>query len=560
MSDPILPQNATLSDELRDRIQSRLKLMKEQNWIARIWDGEAQLWKSEPPHMEVIERSLGWLKLPTRMLPKVGMLEGIAGDLRKDFDRLVLLGMGGSSLAPWCFSEICGSRDGYPELHLLDSTVPEDVLQATKGVSPDRCLFLVASKSGTTTETRALFDYFWGEMSDRTEDEVGERFVIITDPDSALVQAATERGIPRVFENWEDIGGRYSALSYFGMVPAALIGAPFDAMLESGSEMAGACSPEVPARENPGAALGALLGCCYEIGRDKVTLLTSERLASFGDWIEQLLAESTGKESKGLVPVVNEPPLAPDAYSDDRVFAYLRYGEDRTHDQLADAVAALGHPVMRIDVAEPCRIGGEMFRWEFATAVAGALMGINPFDQPNVQESKDRTREVLDQYAETGELPEQEPDVAETALFSEDVRGVVQDLIEGIRPRDYFAIMTYLPRSEMVDEAVARMRTAVSSNRRVATTAGYGPRFLHSTGQLHKGGPNTGVFLQITSEGGARVDVPNAPYDFATLKDGQAAGDLAVLQARGRRVIRVDLGDDIPGNIGRLTEMIAGAF
>ena len=558
MDETINTQMMMLSEELEQQIRDAANQMSEENWVARIWDTEAELWRSEPEHVEEISSRLGWLHLPTRVMPKVPMLTDFAETARGEFDHVVLLGMGGSSLAPWCFSDIFGSPEGFPELTVLDSTVPEEVLAATGGHAPEDCLFIVASKSGTTAETRGFFDHFWAEVS-AAKDDPGENFVIITDPGSPLLDVADERNARAAFENWEDIGGRYSGLSYFGMVPAALMGLPLRMILEQASEMAGACAPEKPVDENPGAALGALLGCCHGMGRNKVTFLTSDRLTTFGDWAEQLLAESTGKEAKGLVPVVGEPPLDPDAYADDRVFAYIRMEDDTTHDDLVADLVERGHPVVRIVVEDPTSIGAEMYRWEFATAVAGAVMGIDPFDQPNVQEAKDKTKAVLEEYSETGELPEQEPDVIEGAVGSGDMRGAVQHLIDSIESGDYFAIMAYLKRDEVIDDAVQHMRAQVAMEKGIATTFGYGPRFLHSTGQLHKGGPNTGVFIQITSEGGADVDVPGKAYDFATLKEAQAAGDLAVLQERDRRVIRVDLGDDVAGNLGRLQEMIVEA-
>jgi glucose-6-phosphate isomerase len=548
-------QILVLSEDMETEIRDAANRMEEENWIARIWDVDAELWRSEPEHVEEISNRLGWLHLPTRVMPKVPMLNDFAESARGEFEHVVLLGMGGSSLAPWCFSDIFGSPEGFPELTVLDSTVPEEVLAATGDHAPQDCLFIVASKSGTTAETRGFFDHFWAEVS-AAKDEPGENFVIITDPGSPLLDVAEERRARAAFENWEDIGGRYSGLSYFGMVPAALMGLPLRMILEQASEMAGACAPEKPLDENPGATLGALLGRCHETGRNKVTFLTSERLATFGDWAEQLLAESTGKQGKGLVPVVGEPPLEPDAYGDDRVFVCLQTEGDDTHGQLIDELVERGHPVVRTIVEDPTSIGAEMYRWEFATAVAGAIMGIDPFDQPNVQEAKDRTKTVLEEYADTGELPEQEPDVIEGGIGSGGVRGAVGDMLDSIDEGDYFAIMAYLKRDEIVDDAIEHMRAQVALEKGVATTFGYGPRFLHSTGQLHKGGPNTGVFLQITSEGGADVEVPGKPYDFATLKDAQAAGDLAVLQERDRRVIRVDLGDDVAGNLGRLQEMI----
>ncbi len=557
MNGAINTQTMLLTEDLEARIRETLQRMAEENWTARIWDLDAELWRTEPEHVEEIRHRLGWLHLPTRVMPNVGMLTEFAESARQ-FERVVLLGMGGSSLAPWCFSDIFGSPEGFPELSVLDSTVPAEVLAATGDAAPEDCLFIVSSKSGTTSETRAFFDYFWAEVS-AAKDDPGENFVIVTDPGSPLLEAADERNARAVFENWEDIGGRYSALSYFGMVPAALIGLPLRMILEQAELMATSCDPATPVDESPGAALGAFLGCCWEAGRDRVTFLTSERLATFGDWAEQLLAESTGKEGKGLIPVVGESPLDPDAYGDDRVFVYLHMGEDPTHDRMMEELVERGHPIVRIAVEDPTSIGAEMYRWEFATAVAGAIMRINPFDQPNVQEAKDKTKQVLTEYAETGELPEQEADVNEGSILHGDVRGAVKDLIDSIEPGDYFAIMAYLHRSDAIDDAIAQIRAEVATEKRVATTFGYGPRFLHSTGQLHKGGPETGVFLQITSEGGEDVDVPGEAYDFATLKDAQAIGDLAVLREHGLRVMRVDLADEPATNLGRLVEMIVEA-
>ena len=559
------PQDMMLPGEIAQRVQAALARMQEEGWTERVWREDAHLWRDEPDHVEEISTRLGWLQLPVRVMPELPKLTSIAQQARGEFERVVLLGMGGSSLAPWCFAEILGAAEGYPELVVLDSTVPADVLAATGGTSIDRCLFIVSSKSGTTTETLSAFEHFWQEtvaaVGERT---AGNHFIVITDPDTPLAELARARGARAIFANWADIGGRYSGLSYFGLAPAALIGAPVQRMVELASEMAGACVPEVPAEQNPGAVLGALLGVCHEMGRDKVTFLTGPRLASFGDWAEQLLAESTGKEGKGLVPVVGESPLEIAAYGADRLFVYVRQSGDGTHDAMAEALAAAGHPVVRIEVDDAQSIGAEMFRWEFATAIAGAIMGIDPFDQPNVQEAKDRTKEVLAEFSRPGRLPEQEADVVEGALgvfgsASGDVRGAIARLIDRIEPGDYFAIMAYLPRGEAVEDAVGRMRAAIAETRGVATTFGYGPRFLHSTGQLHKGGPNTGVFLQITAQHTDDVPIPGADYDFATLVAAQAAGDFAALQAHDRRVLRVDLGDAWPENLGRLAEMTSDA-
>ncbi len=557
------PQTMMLPDDIAQRVRATLARMQDESWTARVWREDARLWRSEPEHVAEISSRLGWLQLPARVAPELSKLTSVAEDARGEFDRVVLLGMGGSSLAPRCLAEIVGAAEGYPELAVLDSTVPADVLAATGDAPIHRCLFIVSSKSGTTTETRSAFEFFWQEVVTAVgEQAAGAHFIAITDPDTPLAALARERGARAIFANWADIGGRYSALSYFGLVPAALIGLPAERMVARASEMAGGCAAEVPVEQNPGAVLGALLGVCHEMGRDKVTFLTSQRLASFGDWAEQLLAESTGKEGKGLVPVVGESPPASDVYGPDRLFVYIRQPGDDTHDALIAALATAGHPVVQIDVRDPESISAEMFRWEFATAIAGVAMGIDPFDQPDVQSAKDRTKQVLAEYSKIGRLPEQRADVVEGALgvfgtTSGHVRGAIAGLIDSIEVGDYFAIMAYLPRGEAVEDAVARMRAAVAEARGVATTFGYGPRFLHSTGQLHKGGPNTGVFLQITARYTEELPIPGADYDFATLVAAQAAGDFAALQASGRRALSVDLGDDWPENLGRLMEMIA---
>lgn len=559
MSMPITPQGMMVSESFRGEMDAALQRMAQEDWMGRIWSGDASLWNDAPDHAAVIAKSLGWLSLPERMKPVLPALREFADETRREIDRVVLLGMGGSSLAPWCFAETCGVQAGYPQLTVLDSTVPAEVLAATGDAPLQRCLFIAASKSGTTTETLAFFEHFRAGIEATVAEDSGRNFVIISDPGTSLVEVGREMRARAVFENWEDIGGRYSALSYFGMAPAALIGAPIDAMLEAAAEMAAACSADTPPAESPAAVLGAFLGCAHSAGRDKITLLPSSSIASLGDWIEQLLAESTGKEGVGLVPVVNEPILQPSAYGADRAFVQLRCEGDSSHDELAEALAAAGHPVMRIDIGDPCVLGGEMFRWEFATAVAGAMMQINPFDQPDVQSAKDRTREVLEYHAEAGELPQAE-EGAGGEIGSDQTRRAVAELLARIKPGDYFAIMAYLPQTAGVDAGLAQIRRDVAVAKGVATTSGYGPRFLHSTGQLHKGGPDGGVFLQITSEGGETVEIPGASYDFATLKDGQAAGDLAALRASGRRVARVDLGGDMEGNLPRLAEMIANAL
>ena len=439
--------------------------MVDEDWVGRIWRGDAHLWRDEPEHVAEISNRLGWLRLPEHAVSEVARLTDLGEQVRAQFDRIVLLGMGGSSLAPWCFGEVFGHAPGYPELRVLDSTVPADVLAATGDTPLERCGFIVSSKSGTTIETLAAFEYFWAKMSAAAHvEDAGAHFMIITDPDTPLAELGEERKVRAVLTNRPDLGGRYSALSLFGLAPAALLGLPIRPLLDMAAEMAAACGPEVAPTDNPGAELGALLGVCHEQGRDKVTLLTGEGLGSFGDWAEKLLAESTGKEGKGLVPVAGEPLLEVDHYGADRVFVELHLAGDGSLAALTAALAEAGHPVVRIELPAPVALGAEMFRWEFATAVAGALLGINPFDQPDVQEAKERTRAVLAEFEARGKLPELRPDVVEgsVGLFgvapSGDVRGAVAHFIGQLTVGDYFAIMAYLPRERAVDDAVTRMR------------------------------------------------------------------------------------------------------
>ncbi len=553
-----------LSEEQAADLRATLETMRTEQYIPRIWARDGSLWRAEPEQQAEIENRLGWLTLPGKCLEQVGRLRCFAEQVREEgFAHVVLLGMGGSSLAAWALARMFGGAAGYPSLSVLDSTVPEEVLAVTRSVDPARTLFVVSSKSGTTTEVVCLFEYFYEQVTAMKGTAGGQNFVVITDAGTPLAQTGYERGLRRVFENWPDVGGRFSALSYFGMVPAALLGLPLREILAGAEIMAQACGPAVSAAENPGAWLGGLVSCCQAKGRDKVTLLTSPVLASFGDWVEQLLAESTGKEGTGLVPVVGEEPGEVPAYGEDRLFVHLHMpGEDAANGLVA-GLAEAGHPVVEIEVADLNSIGQEVFRWEFATAVAGALMGINPFDQPNVQESKDKTSEVLAYYCREGNLPQPAPDLVAEGLAvygAADCRSVaaaLAALFAQVKGGDYVGLMAYLPRGPHVDDALAEMRQQIRDALKTATTVGYGPRFLHSTGQLHKGGPNTGVFLQFTAQDSATVPIPGRDYDFATLKNAQAHGDLEVLRTRQRRVIRIDLGSDIDRGIDKVSELVS---
>src|SRR6266705_3108068 len=464
------------------------------------------------------------------MAQQVKPLDAFAEQTRRDFDRVVLCGMGGSSLAPEVLWHTFGRKPGYPALSVLDSTDPRAVVAALGGEDIGRTLFLVSSKSGTTQETDCLYRHFWEQTRGR-----GAQFVAITDPDTPLARLAGERGFRRTFLNPSDIGGRYSALSFFGLVHGALIGMDLHGLLDRAIEMAHACAACVPAADNPGAWLGAVMGEAALAGRDKLTLVLPERIRSFGYWVEQLIGESTGKEGKGIVPVEGEPVGKPAVYGDDRLFVYIRMATDPPN-RAVQALEKAGQPVITLTMRDKLDLGGEFFRWEVATAIAGAVLGIDAFDQPNVQESKDNTKKVLATFKSRGKLPP-----AETVTTSKAKAGVAS-LLKQAKRGAYFALMAYTARTPRSEAAIAAIRTAVRNSKKIATTAGYGPRFLHSTGQLHKGGPKTGLFLQVVQEDARDVAVPGQPYTFSVLKQAQSLGDMQSLTSRRLPVLRVTLG------------------
>jgi transaldolase/glucose-6-phosphate isomerase len=490
-------------------VSERLERIDRDRILERIWRKDHTVWKDDPTE---ITNRLGWLSVTDLMHERIGELEAFAEQAAADgFETAVLLGMGGSSLAPEVFMRTFGSADGALELIVLDTTHPATIQRVADELDLRTTLFAVASKSGGTTETLSHFAHFW----DATP--IGHQFVAITDPGTPLETLARDHGFRAVFLNPDDIGGRYSALSYFGLVPAALIGAPLHEVLDRAEEMEVASERIVPAAQNPSAMLGAITGEAARVGRDKLTLALPPEIASFGNWAEQLIAESTGKEGVGIVPVVGEPLAGPDEYGRDRVFVAI--GE---HDGV-DALENAGHPVARIALEGREQIGGEFFRWEMATAIAGHVLGINAFDQPNVQEAKDATKQIL----ASGSVEDPGFD---------DLGALLKEVGEG----DYVAILAFLDRTSETEDAIEGARLAIRDRYRVATTTGFGPRFLHSTGQLHKGGANDGVFIQVVDDGrSVDVPIPGQPYTFGTLIDAQALGDLRSLRTRGRRVARV---------------------
>jgi transaldolase/glucose-6-phosphate isomerase len=496
---------------LEEAVTERLRRMDQDRVVLRMWRKDHTVWKPEP--REITDR-LGWLTVADAMHERLFELESFARQAVEDgLTHAVLMGMGGSSLAPEVLRTTFGVGAGALDLIVLDTTHPAAIAETEASLPLDQTLFLVASKSGTTVETLSHLAYFWDKVGR------GEQFVAITDPGTPLEKLGRDRGFRAVFLNPEDIGGRYSALSLFGLVPGALIGADLHRLLDGAEEMACACDSCVPIDHNPGVVLGATMGEAALAGRDKLTLVLPAKIASFGDWVEQLVAESTGKEGKGILPVVGEGLGPPDVYGTDRLFVAL--GD---HDGL-DALDAAGLPVVRLPHDGPVGLGREFFRFEFATASAGHVLSINPFDQPNVAEAKGATKEIL-----------------EGGPAAEPANDDPEELLASLRPGDYVAIQAYLAPAPDLTEELRRMRLSIRDRHRVATTVGFGPRFLHSTGQLHKGGPPTGAFIQVVEERrDVDLPIPGAPYTFGALIDAQALGDLRSLRQRGRRVARVTL-------------------
>jgi transaldolase / glucose-6-phosphate isomerase len=560
-----------LPSDLQGEVEAVLEDWSASNKVARLWEGDATLWTGRDE-----SRWLGWLNVAGEQLGEADALRDLAQGARADgLEHGLLLGMGGSSLAPEVLAETFRPANGGMTLHVLDSTDPAQVRAAQASVDLGRTLFFVSSKSGSTLEPNVLKKYFMAQARDVLGNEAARRFVAITDPGSALEREAHADGFRAVLHGRETIGGRYSALSNFGMAPGAFAGVDVVELLERARRAAEACSPGTSVEANPGMVLGAALGVCALAGRDKLTIVTSPAIGDFGAWLEQLLAESTGKDGKGVIPVDAEPLGSPESYGEDRVFAYLRLSSEPAADQ-DGAIAALqdaGHPVVRIDVPERLDLGAQFFVWEFATAVVGALLGVNPFDQPDVEASKVKTRELTDQYEQMGELPEEEPILEEAGLsaFADernaDALGVHTSLdallcahLGRVDDGDYVALLPYLQRSAEHQQALRDIRAVVRDRTRAATCVGFGPRFLHSTGQAYKGGPNTGVFLQITCDDVIDLAIPGNDYSFGVVKAAQARGDLAVLGERGRRALRLHIGLDVEAGLRSLGGAVTRAL
>lgn len=560
-------QMTTALGDLKARVDARLEEMDKAGIMSRIHARDHTVWSESP---QEITNRLAWLSLPADILENTDGMEQFARDMAaKGYTRALLLGMGGSSLAPDTMRAVFGAREGYLDLAVVDSTDPGFLAAEFQKIDPARTLFIVSTKSGTTVETLSFFRYFYTVTTDALGAEnAGEHFVAITDPGSPLVETAGKYGFRNIFLNEPDLGGRYSALSHFGLVPAALMGVDVKSLLDRALVMTENCQAGSCALEgaNSGGILGAVLGEAALAGRNKATFFLSPEIASFGDWVEQLIAESTGKQGKGIVPIVRERPGSPGQYRDDRLFVSLRLEGDHAHDKVLDALEKAGHPVVRIVLHDLCDIGGQLFLWETATAVAGHILGINPFDQPDVEAAKKRAGDAVERFRKTGALPEPAPALQDRhiSVYGDVAAGNLPDALASFLKEagdaSYVAIQAYLPPTDEIGDALDGLRTKIRDTFRIAVMCGYGPRYLHSTGQLHKGDEGRGLFIQITRRVSEDLAIPDEPgswqssISFGTLKSAQALGDWNALKEKGRKVLRLHILDkDVPAALERIT-------
>ncbi|HEU4509777.1 MAG TPA: hypothetical protein VFR78_16190 [Pyrinomonadaceae bacterium] len=543
---------------LTDRVNEAIAVANSEDVRNRIRNKDASLWKTDPDSVRLIGNSLGWLTVAEEMIGVADELSEFAESIRaRGFSHVMVCGMGGSSLCPEVLARTFGRQEGFPELLVLDSTDPDVLNGFAQRIDVERCLFVIASKSGSTTEPNVFYKYWYEEVRKRRENP-GENFIAITDPGSPLVETASELRFHRTFLNQPDIGGRYSALSYFGMVPAALMGLDVRKFLQR--------AIEARSDEDDAVRLGVVMGECANAGRDKLTLVIDASIATLGLWIEQLVAESTGKEGKGILPVNGEELGGPEVYGDDRLFVSISVGAVAGETQAKlEALAAAGHPVVNRVLSDTSNLAAEFYEWEFATACAGWRLGINPFDQPNVQEAKDATKELLASFERRGRLEERIELATEDSITvygaekteAGSVAEVLRAHLATVKPGDYIAFLNYIEETREIDEEFQQLRTHLRDATGCAVTIGYGPRFLHSTGQLHKGGPNTGVFFQIIANDDGDLAIPGEPYTFSILKQAQAFGDFRALAKRGRRVIGIDLGDATLRGLDRLRRILS---
>jgi len=558
-----------LPEELSAAVAASLDDWKNNNKVARLWQKDASLWSSSDEN-----KWLGWLTITEQQLANLGTLKQLAVEVKKaKLKHVLLLGMGGSSLCPEVLRMTFGKNAGFPELHVLDSTDPTQIKAIEKKLDLKKTLCIVSSKSGSTLEPNIFKQYFFERVKKAVGEKlVGSRFIAVTDPGSKMQQVAETDKFWRIFAGDPSIGGRYSALSNFGMVPGAAMGLDLGKFLKTTQEMAKACGPNSAADSNPGVILGAIMGVAANHGRDKITIITSPGIFDLGAWLEQLIAESTGKIGKGIIPVDREKLAKPDVYGNDRLFAYLRLANkpNKAQDEAVAAIEKAGHPVVRIALPNVYALGQEFFRWEIATAVAGSIIGIDAFNQPDVEASKIETKKLTSQYEATGSLPPESPFFVskDAKLFADDKNAaalsgkktlgeILKTHLSRIGAGDYFAVLGYIPMNAENEKALQAIRISVRDTKKVATCLGFGPRFLHSTGQAYKGGPNSGVFLQITCDDASDLAVPGQKYTFGVVKAAQARGDFAVLAERGRRALRVHLGKNLKSGLNVLAKAVS---
>jgi transaldolase/glucose-6-phosphate isomerase len=554
-----------LPEKLEALVKASLDDWKRNDKVRRLWQRDASVWTGSDE-----AQWLGWLDITEQQLAQIDLFKKVAADVKKaKFKHALLLGMGGSSLCPEVLRMTFGKIKGFPELHVLDSTDPAQIKAIEAKVDLKSTICIVSSKSGSTLEPNIYKQYFFERIAKKVgPKEVGNRFIAITDPGSKMQQVAETDKFRHIFFGVPSIGGRYSALSNFGMIPAAIMGLDVAKFLKNTQEMVKACGANAAADKNPGVVLGAILGTAANEGLDKLTIISSPGIHDLGAWLEQLIAESTGKQGKGIIPVDREKLAKPEAYGSDRVFAYLRLETkpDKRQDAAVTGLEKDGLPVVRISVKNTYNLGQEFFRWEIATAVAGSIIGINPFNQPDVEASKLETKKLTSEYENTGKLPPESPfletegiklyaDQKNTAALqnSKTLVDALKFHLDRINANDYFGVLAYITMNQQNEDTLQAVRHLVRDDKKAATVLGFGPRFLHSTGQAYKGGPTSGVFLQITCDDKIDLPVPGQKYTFSVVKAAQARGDFAVLSERGRRALRVHIGKNVKADLAKLT-------
>ena len=565
-------QNFKLPPDLASSVQTHIDDWRVNGKVRRLWQRDASLWTNTDE-----ANWLGWLGIVPDQAARIQDFRNFAEDVKRaGFTHVLLLGMGGSSLCPEVLKMTFGKISGWPELHVLDSTDPAQVKSLENKIDISKTLFIVSSKSGSTLEPNIFKQYFFERTKQAVgAEKAGSHFVAITDPGSKMEQVANSDNFRHIFHGLPSIGGRYSALSDFGIVPASALGIDVAKFLDRTEEMVEACASSVPVEQNPGAVLGIILGAAHNLGCDKVTLITSPGISDLGAWLEQLLAESTGKEGKGIIPGDREQLGPPELYGKDRVFVYLRLetAPDSAQDAKVTALENAGQAVVRISLGDPYDLGQEFFRWEIATAVAGSIIRINPFNQPDVEASKTATRQLTAEYEKTGSLPPEKPLLEEGGikLFTDEkssqaltkvagndssLSGYLRAHLARITAGDYFALLAFIPMTGANEDKLQSIRHLVRNSKHVATCLGFGPRYLHSTGQAYKGGPNSGIFLQITCDDAVDLPVPGQKYTFGVVKAAQARGDFQVLLERNRGALRVHLGEDLEAGLNTLLSAI----